>query len=234
MRGNGRCTHHHRREFRLERTNVPLPIREPELRSPQRVLTVDPTRESVAHERGVAAIDDRPRLGSFTGESTHDEAGTVLVEQVDGLIDTSDHHDRHLGVSSHSHSIADSETSPTTTSTSSGTVVIWFRADSPSKWTLARTSRRRAASTTPSRASRSVRTTSPTSTITLTVLHTFRSSDADTQSRTRPSGAFPHTIIHAPPVPCRLTGTPDCRATAPNCATAGPLPGPRPTRHENR
>ena len=57
---------------------------------------------------------------------------------------------------------------------------------------------------------------------TLSVLHTLRSSELTTASRTAPDSAASPTIIQAPPVPCRLTGVPAWAATAPSSATAAP------------
>jgi len=51
---------------------------------------------------------------------------------------------------------------------------------------------------------------------TFSVLHTFRSSECTTALRKRSASAWAEAINHAPPVPCRLTGTPAWRATAPS------------------
>ena len=59
---------------------------------------------------------------------------------------------------------------------------------------------------------------------TFMVLQTLRSSECSTMSASAATSACSETMIHAPPVPCRLTGTPCCRATAPSWATAAPEP----------
>ena len=59
---------------------------------------------------------------------------------------------------------------------------------------------------------------------TLSVLHTLRSSEWMTLAANRPASADSPATSHAPPVPWRLTGVPDWRATAPSWATANPEP----------
>mmetsp|Transcript_62447 Transcript_62447/g.115977 ORF Transcript_62447/g.115977 Transcript_62447/m.115977 type:complete len:283 (-) Transcript_62447:193-1041(-) len=59
---------------------------------------------------------------------------------------------------------------------------------------------------------------------TLRVLQTFRSSDASTASRNLSTLALSEAYIHAPPLPCKLAGTPACFASDPRVATAGPEP----------
>ena len=52
---------------------------------------------------------------------------------------------------------------------------------------------------------------------TFNVLHTLRSSECSTLARRRDGSADSPAISQAPPVPCRLTGVPAWRATAPSC-----------------
>ena len=63
-----------------------------------------------------------------------------------------------------------------------------------------------------------------TTTHTLRVLHTLRSREWRTAAAKRAGSAAAVATIQAPPVPCRLTGMPAWRATAPSWATAGPEP----------
>mmetsp|Transcript_73463 Transcript_73463/g.215472 ORF Transcript_73463/g.215472 Transcript_73463/m.215472 type:complete len:299 (-) Transcript_73463:146-1042(-) len=59
---------------------------------------------------------------------------------------------------------------------------------------------------------------------TFRVLQTLRSSDPSTAAASFSRSADADAKSHAPPVPCRLAGTPACRASAPSVATAGPDP----------
>src|SRR3954447_9826668 len=67
---------------------------------------------------------------------------------------------------------------------------------------------------------------------TFIVLHTLRSRECSIVWASTSGSACSDTTIHAPPVPCRLTGTPCCRATAPSWATA--VPDPRATARASR
>ena len=58
----------------------------------------------------------------------------------------------------------------------------------------------------------------------LSVLHTLRSNEWKTAAAKSSTGAVSAATIQAPPVPCRLTGMPACRATEPSWETASPEP----------
>src|SRR5689334_18400659 len=63
-----------------------LPVRKPQFRLVQRVLSVDPAGDPVADKRRVdRVVEPRLRLGIFT-DQRHGELRAVAVEQGNGLI----------------------------------------------------------------------------------------------------------------------------------------------------
>ena len=176
-----------------------LPVRQAEFRPVVGVLTIDPAGEPVAHEGGVAP--GRANRSCAAGSSEISETvnrGEWVVEEGDRGIEIGD--DREPDVRPY-----------------------------PPIPIRGRDRRRRRRG--PGHASGPRETGGPSSAArdrtmqqTLSVLHTLRSIEFSTAARNRAASAVSSAISQAPPVPCRLTDVPACRAMAPSCATAGPDP----------